>query len=65
MCICSCEKLIKWGSVLMVVGALFVGGVRFWMAEKSYVFSADKITRLTNEVLKGSRGEQTELAIAT
>lgn len=56
MVCCSCERVIRWSSVLLVTGALFVGGVRFWLKEKSYVFSADKVASLTNEVLHKSIG---------
>lgn len=48
----TCELLLKWGAVTLVASALFVGGVRFWLSEKHYVFSAEELADITNRALE-------------
>lgn len=48
----SCECLLKWGAVSLVAAALFVGGVRFWLSEKHYVFSAKELASVTNKAFE-------------
>ena len=46
----SCECVLKWGAVSLVAVVLFIGGVRFWLSEKSYVFSGEELANITNSV---------------
>lgn len=54
-CRCSGECLLKWGALSLVVGALFAGGVQFWLSEKHYVFSAEELASITTKVLENNR----------
>ncbi len=56
MCVCNCVRLIKWASITVVVGALFIAVVNYWLENKSYVFQAEDIARLTNEALTATKG---------
>ena len=48
--------MLKWGALSLVVCALFVGGVRFWLSEKHYVFSAEELASITNKALDRNKG---------
>lgn len=48
----SCECVLKWGAVSLVAAVLLVGGVRFWLSEKSYVFTAEELAKITTDILK-------------
>jgi hypothetical protein len=52
----SCECLLKWGAMSLVACALFVGGVRFWLSEKHYVFSAEELSSITTKALEKNKG---------
>ena len=52
----SCECLLKWSAVSLVACALFVGGVRFWLSEKHYVFSAEELASITTKALEKNKG---------
>ena len=56
MCVCNCVRLVKWVSIMVVAGAIFIAGVNYWLDNKSYVFQADDIARLTNEALTATKG---------
>ena len=55
MCI-GCDNCLKWAAFLLIGGALFVGGVQFWLREKSYVFEANDIAEITKSALRTQRG---------
>ena len=52
----SCECFLKWSAVSLVACALFVGGVRFWLSEKHYVFSAEELASITTKALEKNKG---------
>lgn len=41
---------------MLVAGAIFVSGVNYWLNNKSYVFQAEDIAKLTNEALAATKG---------
>lgn len=56
MCISHCDNCLKWVAFLLIGGALFVGGVQFWLREKSYVFNANDVAAITKSVLSTQQG---------
>ena len=56
MCIRYCENCLKWVAFLLIGGTLFVGGVQFWLREKSYVFDANDVAAITKSVLSTQQG---------
>ena len=52
----SCECLLKFSAVSVVACALFIGGVKFWLSEKQYVFSADELASITTKALEKNKG---------
>lgn len=48
--------MLKFSAVSVVACALFIGGVKFWLSEKQYVFSADELASITTKALEKNKG---------
>ena len=53
---CTCDNCLKWAAFLLIGGAFFVGGLQFWLQEKSYVFDARDVAEITKTVLITQKG---------